>query len=268
MANKLYAVMDNLYRMLYDEGAIGPGGETVHAEGIHVIGGTSASTIADGADVTLGAIADAAVTTNTTGTVSGKLRGIVAHLVTLLSRWPASLGSLTKAGSVSVTLASDQGDLPVAISDGDDAAQGTTTDAATGSGANTTVIGALRAIRDKLLGSLAVTGTFWQATQPVSQTNAEILMAPNATEVDQRLTVDATAGGVQLAAFHANTLYVFWSCEDAQCRVTFDNSAPTPTNGHIINVGDSGVWSKALATAAKWIRTGGTSAVIHASQLK
>lgn len=60
------------------------------------------------------------------------------------------------------------------IADGADVTQGSTTDPATGSGANTTVIGALRAIRDKLLGSIAVTGTFWQATQPVKGTGFSI----------------------------------------------------------------------------------------------
>lgn len=43
-------------------------------------GGGGAVTIADGADVTQGAIADAAVTTNAAGTLSAKLRGIVAIL--------------------------------------------------------------------------------------------------------------------------------------------------------------------------------------------
>jgi hypothetical protein len=93
-------------------------------------------------------------------------------------------------------------------------------------------------------------------------------LQPNGTQADQSLTVDATAGGVQFAAFHADTTQVFWSCEAAQCRVTFDGSAPTTTNGHLIGIGDSGIWSKALATAAKFIRTGATSAVISASQLK
>jgi hypothetical protein len=41
----------------------------------------------------LGATADAAVDTDTTGTVSGKLRGLVKLLVNLLSRWPAALGA-------------------------------------------------------------------------------------------------------------------------------------------------------------------------------
>lgn len=41
----------------------------------------------------LGATADAAVDTDTTGTVSGKLRGLVKLIVNLLSRWPAALGA-------------------------------------------------------------------------------------------------------------------------------------------------------------------------------
>jgi len=93
-------------------------------------------------------------------------------------------------------------------------------------------------------------------------------LVPNATESDQALTVDATAGGVQFAAFHADTTHVFWTSETAECRVTFDNSAPTTTNGHAVPAGSNGTWTKALAAAAKFIRTGATSAVISASQLK
>jgi hypothetical protein len=120
----------------------------------------------------------------------------------------------------------------------------------------------------RTLPNLKVEGVVGGVAQPVTQSNAEILLAPNAAQADQRLTVDATAGGVQFAALHADTLYVFWTCEDAQCRVTFDGSAPTTTNGHVVNPWDNGIWSKALAVAAKWIRTGATSAVIHASQMK
>lgn len=116
--------------------------------------------------------------------------------------------------------------------------------------------------------TMSIDQTTDSTTNAVRDLNAESRIQPNSTQADQRLTVDATVGGVQFSAFHADTLYVFWSNEDAQCRVTFDASAPTTTNGHIINIGDSGVWSKALATAAKFIRTGGTSAVIHASQMK
>lgn len=52
------------------------------------------TSIASGAvDTVLGATSDAAVDTDTTGTVSGKLRGLVKLVVNLLSRWPAALGA-------------------------------------------------------------------------------------------------------------------------------------------------------------------------------
>lgn len=47
---------------------------------------------------------DDAVSTNATGTISGKLRGLVGLVVTLLSRLPASLGQKAKAASFPVTL--------------------------------------------------------------------------------------------------------------------------------------------------------------------
>lgn len=78
--------------------------------------------------------------------------------------------------------------------DGADVTQGTTTDAATGSGAATSVIGALRAIRDKLLGSLAVTGTFWQTTQPVKGTGFSIPVTLTVT--NGAYTVGHVVGGL------------------------------------------------------------------------
>lgn len=93
-------------------------------------------------------------------------------------------------------------------------------------------------------------------------------LVPNSTQADQALTVDATAGGVKFASLHADTTAVEFDVQTADVRVTFDGSAPTSTNGHLLPVGYSDIWPKAKATAAKFIRTGGTSAVIHASQLK
>jgi len=92
-------------------------------------------------------------------------------------------------------------------------------------------------------------------------------LRPNGTAADQRLTVDNTVGGVQFSAFAVGTSHVFWTSEDAECRVTFDDSAPTTTNGHVIAAGSSGVWTVEMAEAAKFIRTTATSAVIHASQM-
>ena len=57
------------------------------------ITGTVAAMIADGADVTEGALADAAVTTDAAGSVSAKLRGLVVHMISLLARLPAALGA-------------------------------------------------------------------------------------------------------------------------------------------------------------------------------
>lgn len=93
-------------------------------------------------------------------------------------------------------------------------------------------------------------------------------LVPNSTQGDQRLTVDDTVGGVQLTALHADTTHVYVTLEDAQVRVTFDGSAPTTTNGHILNPYYAAYWPKARATAAKFIRTGATSGVIHCSQMK
>lgn len=54
-------------------------------------GGGGPATIANGADVALGSTTDAAVDTDTTGTVSGKLRGLVKLFVNFLDRLPAAL---------------------------------------------------------------------------------------------------------------------------------------------------------------------------------
>lgn len=55
---------------------------------------------------------------------------------------------------------------PVTIADGADVAQGTTTDLDTAN----TVVGRLKKLVTLLTGTIAVSGTFWQATQPVSGT--------------------------------------------------------------------------------------------------
>ena len=85
---------------------------------------------------------------------------------------------------------------------------------------------------------------------------------------DQQLTVDTTAGGVQLAAFDSATNYVYVNVQDQSARVTFDGSAPTTTNGHVFAAGYQELWSVSLATAAKFIRDDGADAVVHATQLK
>jgi hypothetical protein len=95
---------------------------------------------------------------------------------------------------------------------------------------------------------------------------AGVSLAPNGMQPDQRLTVDDMVR--QFGAFHEETSAVYWTSEAAECRVTFDGSDPTASNGHIIPAGASGTWSVAMAAAARFIRTTATSAIIHASQLR
>jgi hypothetical protein len=102
---------------------------------------------------------------------------------------------------------------------------------------------------------------------------------PSGTANDHRLTVDATAGGVQFSqsgkdvntnAFDSLTKYIAFDVQEADVYMTFDGSAPVATsgseNGHKLFAGRSYTFSKEAAVKAKFIRSGGTSAKIHASQ--
>jgi len=71
------------------------------------------TSIAAGSDVTEGNTSDAAIDTDTTGTVSGKLRGLVKLMVAYLARFPAALGQAAMAASLPVVVASDQSAVPV-----------------------------------------------------------------------------------------------------------------------------------------------------------
>ena len=98
---------------------------------------------------------------------------------------------------------------------------------------------------------------------------------PSGIGNDHRLTVDATAGGVQFSqsgkddnidAFDSLTKYIAMDVQDADVFMTFDGSAPTTSNGHKLFAGRSYTFSKEAAVKAKFIQAGSTSAKIHASQ--
>ena len=98
---------------------------------------------------------------------------------------------------------------------------------------------------------------------------------PSGSANDHRLTVDATAGGVQFSqsgkddntnAFDSLTKYIAFDVQDADVFMTFDGSAPTTSNGHKLFAGRSYTFSKEAAAKAKFISSGTTSAKIHASQ--
>lgn len=63
-------------------------------------GGGGPATIADGADVTQGAIADAAVVADSNGTVSAKLRGLVKIAANGYGTWNYAANTLNNTGSV------------------------------------------------------------------------------------------------------------------------------------------------------------------------
>jgi len=97
------------------------------------IGDVDVASIADGVDVTQGALADAAIISDAAGTVSAKLRGLVTILADI---WDSvnnlirtsvtnligitSLGQSNKAGSIPVTLASDEDAVALAANSGVD----------------------------------------------------------------------------------------------------------------------------------------------------
>jgi len=88
---------------------------------------------------------------------------------------------------------------------------------------------------------------------------------PTPGVADQTLTV--STGVVQFGtAFNNLTRYIVLDVQDADVRVTYDDSDPTTTNGHILLSGRSYTWSKQAAAAAKFIRDGGANAIIHASE--
>ena len=176
------------------------------------LGAVSISGVADGVDVTQGAIADAAVTGNSAGTVSGKLRGILTNLATLISNWTTLLGripaALTASGNLKVSV--EEGGVgggAMTVADGADVALGAITDAAVTTDANGTVSGKLRGLVVHMVALLAklpaalgangglkvegvaggtavpVSGTFYQATQPVS---AAALPLPTGAATDAK----------------------------------------------------------------------------------
>ena len=88
---------------------------------------------------------------------------------------------------------------------------------------------------------------------------------PTSGVADQTLAVSDAA--VQFGtAFNSLTRYIVLDVQLADVRVTYDGSAPTSTNGHILFAGRSYTWSKQAAVAAKFIRDGSVPASIHASE--
>ena len=83
---------------------------------------------------------------------------------------------------------------------------------------------------------------------------------PNGTP--ENLSAATSGSGVSFAAFHIDTDYVVIDVQDNNVIVTFDGSAPTAYNGHLL-VKEQGliVLSKNAAKGAKFLGSGGTSVI-------
>jgi hypothetical protein len=159
---------------------VGDGGGSLSVDdggGTITVDGTVATTVADGADTTLGAIADAAVTTNTTGTISGKLRGIVAILANVWDSVDAILRvkvSLPLPTGGNVIGAVDQGTSPWVVGDGGSSLTTDTNDV-TATGSLTTAGDTVEIpINGQSAGTVRVSGTFtgtWLLEITINGTN-------------------------------------------------------------------------------------------------
>lgn len=83
---------------------------------------------------------------------------------------------------------------------------------------------------------------------------------------DQRLTVSSSV--VTFSAFGDTTNMIVLDVQNADVMCTFDGSDPSSTNGHRLYAGSHYTWSKATATAARFIRQAGTDAAIQASEFQ
>ena len=85
----------------------------------------------------------------------------------------------------------------------------------------------------------------------------------------ERLQVTAATsetGNSFQTSYNSITKYIVLDIQDADVRVTYDGVAPTSSVGHILFAGRSYTWAVETARVAKFIRDGGTSAKIHASE--
>ena len=74
----------------------------------------------------------------------------------------------------------------------------------------------------------------------------------------RNVAVGGTAGNLIVASLNGETQHVYWTLSGCDVRFTIDGNAPTTTDGHIIKDGNSGIWSKAFANAAKVIAVSGS----------
>lgn len=84
----------------------------------------------------------------------------------------------------------------------------------------------------------------------VANDEKELVATPGATH--QKITVSNSVK--QIGALQAQTEYVLVTVDSNNVRVTFDGADPASDDGHLLTAPYTGMWSRARAVAAKFIR--------------
>lgn len=83
---------------------------------------------------------------------------------------------------------------------------------------------------------------------------------PHSPQTLQEIVVSTSV--VSLAVFNLQTHYVLLEVKNNSVFVTFDNSTPSATNGHVLASGYREMVSRQTAQAAKFIQNSGAARVI------
>ena len=221
-----------------------------------VINGVSISGnvgVQDGADINAGTTTDAAVDTDTTGTMSGKLRGLVKLFVNFLSRFPSSLGQKTMANSLPVVISSDQSALPISgtITATGVATETTLTDVKTqqtDGSQKTKITDGAGVVNTKVVGNAVVAGDVGLVTHAMMHglssggggTYVDVKVTPSGaltTEINDgggSITVDGTVTVTQGTGTNLHTVI------DSGIITTITNDVGIKDNGNVISVDDAG----------------------------
>lgn len=207
-------------------------------------GGGGASTIADGADVAQGAVADAAVAAGAAGTLSAKLRRLTTDMGTV----KAAVGAQATAAALSVTVATD------------DALLGTAADAAVTAGATGTVSAKLRALsRDVGTVAGAVSSAHVATTATGRRVRTQVTRPANQTPYGAGDAVGAAAAAITFAAIGPASGHILLTSIDLMHEVTAVPSGMTSFRLHLYNatppsaLADNALWDLASGDVTSYI---------------
>lgn len=104
------------------------------------------------------------------------------------------------------------------------------------------------------------------AGNTVKISNIYPVPTPGATDTNYTISSSAVDYSDMSMTVNSLTRYIVFDVTGADVRVTFDGSAPTSSNGHLVYAGQSYTWALTTFKLAKFIRAASTDAVIHATQ--